>query len=267
MEKNLLVEIRPIEKDKWHGKKGAESISKAKTIEALYDNRLGGYATGLTEEEAEEYGKKLGVDLGSVFNPQEPHPFWNSKAGRLRLENNAMFLDPSKPLDFVRVKLAKASMFIANSIEEYENGLYPQATHVIYDAAEEMKIKASSITLKRECYRKLGKLSKERQVNIVRVVLDKDVKGLSDDFINVEIENIINDNPDKFLEWVNTDAKVLATRALILEALYRNILTKRGSAIYYLDDQLGFDLSNAVEYLSDDKNQQMKAMLHSKLGA
>ena len=265
MEKKLLVEIRPIEKNKWHGKKGAESITKVKTIEALYDNRTGGYATGLTEEEAETYGKKLGLDLSNQFNPAEPHPFWNSKAGRLRLENNAMFLDPSKPLDFVRIKMAKASMFVANSIEDYENGLCQNATHVIYDAQEEMKLKATTIQSKRECYRKLAKLSKERQVNIIRVISDKDVKGLSDDFINVEIENIIDTDPEEFLKWVNMDAKVLAARALVLECLFRNILTKRGSAVYYLDNQLGFDVSETVNYLTDDANQQLKASLHSKL--
>ena len=75
MEKKLLVEIRPIEKNQWHGKKGAESITKAKTIEALYDNRSGGYATGLTEEEANELSNKaievpFTSDVGGMFARQ-----------------------------------------------------------------------------------------------------------------------------------------------------------------------------------------------------
>ena len=48
----MLVEVRPLPEKKWHGKKGKDSFAQPKTIEVLYDEKLGAYATGLTEEEA-----------------------------------------------------------------------------------------------------------------------------------------------------------------------------------------------------------------------
>jgi len=62
------VEIRPLDIPRWHGKQGQESFTQPHTIEALYDHNTGGYATGLTEQEVEEYQKKLKVDLTSTFN-------------------------------------------------------------------------------------------------------------------------------------------------------------------------------------------------------
>jgi hypothetical protein len=58
-----IVEIRPLNIPRWHGKEGEESFTQPHTIEALYDHNTGGYATGLTEGEVEKYEKKLKVDL------------------------------------------------------------------------------------------------------------------------------------------------------------------------------------------------------------
>ena len=46
-----LVEVRPIEVKKWHGKKGQESFTRPKKIQALIDPVTMQYATGLTEED------------------------------------------------------------------------------------------------------------------------------------------------------------------------------------------------------------------------
>ena len=108
----MKVEVRPLDIPKWHGKRGKEAFSQPHTIEALYDSSTGGYATGLTEEEAETYGKKLGVDLSSIYNQDKPHEFWNSKMGQIRLENRTMILDDEKDLDFVKIRVMKASKYV-----------------------------------------------------------------------------------------------------------------------------------------------------------
>ena len=81
-----IVEIRPLDIPKWHGKKGEESFTQAHTIECLYDPMTGGYATGLTEGEEEKYAKKLGVNLSSVCKQEEPHLFRNRKMGQVQQE-------------------------------------------------------------------------------------------------------------------------------------------------------------------------------------
>jgi len=50
-----LVEVRPIEKKKWHGKTGKDSFARPVVVEALINVRTNTYDTGLTEEDKKDY--------------------------------------------------------------------------------------------------------------------------------------------------------------------------------------------------------------------
>jgi hypothetical protein len=260
-----LVEIRPLDIPRWHGKEGKEAFTQPHTIEALYDHNLGGYATGLTEEEADKYGKKLGVDLSNTFNQDAPHPFWGSKMGRIKLENATMILDDSKALDFVRVKVMKASKYVANSQKEYNEGLFPEATHVIFDESEEEGIKASRIQKKKKATKISLELDKAAQANIVQILTGKSVKGRSQNFIDIEIDELIENRVDDFLIQAQMDKKELSIRGAVLEALERNILTKEGTSIFYLSDKIGFDFESTIDWFKDPQNQMMKVSILDKL--
>ena len=192
-----IVEIRPLDIPKWHGKKGEESFQQPHTIECLYDPMTGGYATGLTEGEEKKYSKKLGVDLSSVFNQDEPHPFWNSKMGRVKLENATMIFDDTRNLDFVKVKMLKASKYVANSIKDWKDGLYPEATHVIFDETQEEAIKATRALKKQEAIKLSLELSKEDQENIVQILTERTVRGRSSNYLIGEIDE--NDEEKYFV--------------------------------------------------------------------
>lgn len=260
-----LVEIRPLDIPRWHKKRGKEAFTQPHTIEALYDHSLGGYATGLTEEEEKKYGKKLGVDLSSVFNQDEPHVFWGSKMGRVKLENNTMILDDTKSLDYIRVKMLKASKFVANSLKEWEDGLFPEATHVIYDESEEISIKATRAHKRKKAVKLSLELSKSDQANIVQILTGKSVRTRSQDYIDVEVDELITNRVDDFLIQAQMEKKDLFIRAAVLEAIHRNILTKEGPAIFYLSDKIGFDFESAIEWFKDPQNQNMKASILDKL--
>lgn len=262
-----IVEIRPLDIPKWHGKKGEESFTQAHTIECLYDPITGGYATGLTEGEEQKYSKKLGVDLSRVFNQDEPHPFWNSKMGRVKLENATMIFDDTKNLDFVKVKWLKASKYVANSLKEWEDGLYPEATHVIYDETQEEDIKASKALKKQEAVKLSLELDAEAQANIVQILTERSVKGRSPNYLVGEIDDLITHRVDDFIREAKRDKKDLHIQAAVLEAIYRNILTKEGTSIFYLTDKIGYDFESAVEWFTDPQNQQMKVSILGKLNS
>lgn len=263
----MQIIIKPVPSQKWHGKNGKDSFARPQTIEALYDTQTGRYATGLTEEEAKKYGKLLGVDLDDTFNFNEPHPFWSSSAVRIKLPNHTMILDDTRHLDFVKIKVLKASKFIANSLQEWEDGMFPDATHIIYDEQEETEVKATKIEKKNKCIVVASKMSAEEKTNIVRLLSDKSVRGRTQSFIDLEIDGIINDSDkiDDFIKYVKMDKAEVTIRAQIMEALSRNVLTKEGTAIHYMGEPLGHDFEATVKYFQDPNHQQTKIAMLEKL--
>ena len=261
------VEIRPLNIPKWHGKEEQEAFTQPHTIEALYDHITGGYATGLTEQEVEEYQKKLNVDLSSTFNQDDPHPFWNSKMGRVKLENATMILNDEIALEFVKVKMLKASKYVANSMKDWEKGLYPEATHVIYDETEEEDIKASKAKKRQEAVKLSLDLSADAQASIVQILTNKSVRGKSANYLVGEIDDLIQDRLDDFIKEAKKDKKDLFTTAAVMEAIHRNILTKEGTAVFYLSDQIGYDFESAVEWFKDPQNQNLKTSILGKLNS
>lgn len=261
----VLVEVRPLPLKKWHGKEGKEDFTRPKVIEALYDKETQRYATGLTDEDRKRLEKATGLDLSDKFDFEKPHPFWNSQAAMIKLGNITTVFDVTKPLDEIKVKILKASKYVANSMKEWEEGRWPDATHVIYDEQEQVDLKAKKIEVKNKAVKLAMEMTKDEKINIIQILSDKSARGRSDNFINVEIDKIINDQPAEFVTYAEMDKSAVYTRAAILEAIHRNFLTKEGAAIYYMGDQLGHDLESTIAYFTDPQNQKLKAVILEKL--
>ncbi len=262
----MKVEVRPLPHAKWHGKTGKEDIARAKVIQALVDPRTNEYATGLSPQDV-EYLKGRGVkyDLSPQFMVDTPHPFWDSSAAQVKLENYPIYFDTDIPLDFIRVKVMQASPFVANSITDYENGLYPNATHVIFDEKVEVESRAGQVETVKQCFIKGAKLSKERKAQIVLLVTGKVVRGKSDNFVEVALADAIEAKPSEVLRYVEADRDQVAMEALVSEALLRNVLQRQGHKIMYFDSHLGSDVNSVVEYLNKPENQELKIRIMSTL--
>lgn len=267
----MRVEIRPIERKKWHGKTGKESFTRPKTIEALVNANSMKYNTGLSEEDKKLLKEKgISYDISEEYTG-EAHPFWESKTAQIKLENQTMLLYPKQNvLDFIKVRICRASKFVANSLQEWEEGKWPEATHVIFDEAAEVEMKASKSSLKRRAIVELAKLGKERKVQLVMVLSGKDVKGKSDDYLEVALDDIVegripNVSAKDVLEHINMDAEEIAIHALVLECLMKNVLTKKGHRIEYKGSNLGGDEIEVVHYLAQDKNQDLRLRLTAEV--
>lgn len=259
-----FVELRPIDNpDIWHKKSGQEAFGQPKIYEVLYDPETGKYATGLTDEELAKYSRELSVDLAAPFNPDIPHPFYGSKAGAIKCENRTMFFDPSKPKDYVLIAAMKASKFIANSINDIDK--WPFATHVLFDENDEVAEKEIKINKKYQAIELLGKMSTDDKANLVQILSNKMVRGRTTNFINVEIDNLIENDVDNFIRYAKMDKAETYTRAALLESIHRNILTKEGTSIFYMGDKIGSDYEDAVRWFLDPQNSQMKVRILEKL--
>lgn len=263
----LFIEIRPIEAKKWHGKTGSESFTRPKKLRALVDGTTSKYATGLTDKEikALREEKKINYDLSDYYDSEKPHPFWDGSLPVIKLENNTMLFDISQPLNYIKYKIAIASRFVANSVAEYENGQFPDATHVIYDERQQAGVLASKIELKNQCIIEATKLSPERKTQLIQILGGKNVKGQSTDFVTLELDKVIQADPELFLRNLKMDAKEVAVHAMVLEALQRQVLRKEGHKILYMDSVLGTDAIDVVRYLSEDVNQDLKLTIMNQI--
>lgn len=260
----MKIEVRPIETKKWHGKTGKESFTRSKKIQALVDPSTNEYATGLTKEDIEKL-RDMGItyDLSPNFNQGEPHPFWDSPMATIELKNATMFFDTKKPLDYIKMKILKASKYVANSMKEYEEGLFPEATHVIFDESEEVEIKATKVAIKKKAIIEAAKLSKDRKIALIMILAGKNLKGKSDDFVEVELDKIIERKPKDVLRYIEMDPEKVSLHALVLEALQKSVLRKQGHKILYYDSVIGGDVYDVVSYLQDEENQDLKLRIMS----
>lgn len=263
----MKIEVRPIESKRWHGKKGKESFTRPKKIQALVDGDSLTYATGLSPEEAEEYGRKLKKDLSNVFDPDSTHEFWDSPMGVIKLENNTMIFDTTKNLDFVHVKIMKASKFVANSMKEYEEGKYPEATHVIFDESEEVEKLAKKVEIEERAVKEVADLSVRQKRDIILILSEKSAKGKSDSYVTVKMSELVKSNPKSVLRLIDTESEEVAVHALIVECLQNSILTKKGHKISYHDSVLGSDIEDVIEYLLKDENQTLKLRLTEQVNS
>ena len=240
------LEIRPIEKRRWHGKSGSESFKRPHKIKALVNASTMEYDTGLTPEDA-------------------PHPFWDSNAATLTLENNTMFLNLDNPLEYIKSRFAKKSRFVANSMLEYEQGLWPDATHVIFDESEEIEVKATKVAMQRQAVIKSAELSKDRKIQIILILSGKNLKGRSDNFIEVELDKLVQKEPRELLRHIDMDTEDISLHALIEESLQKSVLRKSGHKILYMDHVLGGDVLDVIQYLKQPDNQDLKLRLMSMI--
>lgn len=263
----MLVEVKPIDRDRWHGKKGTDSFARPQVITPLYDSKTGNLATGMTDDDVKYYSKFFpGEDLTPTFNPEEPHKFWESERFQIKLPNHTVIFDDKIPLQALQIKVLKASRFIANSMKDVLDGLCPDATHVIFDEAEEIEGKAKKVEIKNTATELAMKMTLEEKINIIQIIDNKSLRHQSPNFVTVALDEIIENKSEQFVKIAKMDKTILYLQAMVLEAIHRGHLRKeQGGSIMYMDEKIGFDLDSAIEYLSNPDNQQLKIKILSKL--
>jgi hypothetical protein len=260
----MLIQIKPIERTPWHGHKGDVDFTRDTTFTALVDGKSMQYAVDMTEEELKEYAVKIGRDLNRNFIPQTSHPFWDSKMATITLKNITVVLDTSNPLDYIKYKICKASSSVANSIADYESGLYPKSTHYIYSEEEETAVKATKVQVKNAAIKLSMSATRVIKNAVCFLVGGRYTKAMSNDAVDVVIDELIAikalEVKEAFEEAI-ADKESVLVKNLVEEALYFNVLTKRSGGIFYFETQVGFDNREVVEFLKQDVNQGIKLQI------
>lgn len=261
-----IVSVKPIEREKWHKKTGKDSFARPITLEALVNINTGNYDTGLTPDDEKRLSKLTGYNLSPQYINGKAHEFWNSALGQIKLEHKTNIFDTSRPLEEIKVKVLKRHPLVAPSMKEFEEGKHPEALFVIFDEVEETKVKAEKAAIKRKVILEASKLTTARKIEIIQILLGVNGKNQSEDWLDLKVDEAIDSlGAEKVLNLIMRDKARTSLHALVLEAIQKNVLRKEGTAIYYMDDQIGFDLESAIDYLEDKSKQAFKASLLEKL--
>lgn len=279
----MKIEIRPLDVTKWHGHKGKESFARPKTINVLVDGETRQYATGLDYvnktfqdpdfpdndkkkiTEAEYYSRLLKVDLSAIYMEDVLHPFWDSQNPKVKLENRTMFFDTDIPMEYIKIKVMKASKFVANSMKEWEEGHFPYATHVITDETEEIETKANKVQLKNNAIIELSNTPADRKIQLVLILDGKNLRGASDNTVLVEVNKLVEKKPEEVLRFLKMNKEELALNSLVIEALQKNVLKKVGHKIMYYESVIGGDVNEVITYLQLEENQDLKLRIMSAI--
>lgn len=261
-----IVQIKPIDRERWHGKKNQEAFARPVTIEALVSTKTNQYVTGISEERRLDLESTTGYDLSPKFNPEVSHPTWGGSLGQIKLEHGTNILDTSKTIDEIRLSVCKASPLVANSQSDLEEGLCPEALFIIFDESEEVEVAAKKLAMRDNCVIAISKLNETKKIQLIMIILNLNVKGQSTENIRVKLEEALTyAGPEKFLNLIKGDASRNTAHFLLLDAVRLNIVNKKGSGFFYMDHPLGLDLGMAINFLLDPENASIKAELLNKL--
>ena len=225
--------------------------------------RNGSLANILNKEQKAFLEKKTGLNL-SIYDS-----FWNDFVVTLRKTNNP--LDLSDPMDYISyLILLSLTDKIAPTWAERGNKLSYE--FVIVEEGAELKEVKRKYDSKKEAFKLYGKIEDDREklLGVLKLLTNKPFsKGSKMDWIQTEVESYIDQSPSNFVAVMKDSA--LATKLLIHEAVDLGVVVKKSNEYITAD---GLELcdadetptfSNAVRFLDNDKNQEIRSLVEAKM--
>lgn len=270
-EKRVVVE--PIVRDTPFLPKGHAAsflANNAKFRAQVPKLRNGDYVNVLTNEEKAFFEDK--VRSGLSFEPgdlsihdKSADSFWAKYV--VTLGKEATTLDLSSPTDYILYKvLLHMKDHVAHSREE----INWKATYryVLVDLDDVVEKKADKADIKERAWEVFGELKSNRakMIDVLKVYGRRAAPDSSDSFLKSEIMDIIEslDGARKFLEIAddpNFDVKLLIEKAIEKKILFR----EKNKYVLPGGDTIAHSKKQAVDYLSDPKNQDTLKLLMAQL--
>lgn len=218
-----------------------------------YLTRSGNKYTGLTVEDARRLEKELGFDE-NYLAPSSAH--W--KTYNIKLGAKKVVLHTEDPHDELAYLFLKGHKRVANGLIN----VTPNHDYVIINANAEAEENNRISRRKRDAFAEFNKMSIDNMRKCLRLYGIKS-DNISNELVENKLFELIEKNPDRyFLLWV--DNKNKETQFIIEEAVAKNIIRKSKTVYYYGTDVIGRSLEDAISYLNDKTNQDLKmAILES----
>jgi len=228
--------------------------------------RNGSIKNVLNDEEKEYLEQVTGLNL-SVYGD-----FWTKYNVALYKEEGANRFDLSDPMSYISIKILESldKYEIAPSWADRNKNLTYQ--FVITRENEEMLETKGKYDSKKEAFKLYGKIEDDREklLGVLKLLTNKALSSDSKlDWLQHKVEEFIDTNPTAFVNVVSD--KAFYTKLLINIGVDKGVIVKKSNR-YSTSD--GLDLAesgqistfeNAVLYLDNNKNQEVRMLLEAKI--
>ena len=242
------VILRPLRKDPWSG------LNKYRNCHedlGPYYTRSGRIYTGLTTEDETRLGKLLNVDLSANSD------YW--KNFFIRTGSSDVYLNVEDPADELKYLFLKHHKRVKNSLLERK----ATANFVLINKDEEAKRDNIYNRIKREAVKAFDNMSLTDMRKALRL-FGESAEDVSSEVIENRLYSIVESNPEKFLEkWVYNKSK--ETEFLLESAISKNIIRKNKNLYNYGSDVIGHSKEDAISFLEDLKNQDVKMSIQNSV--
>lgn len=218
----------------------------------------------LTKAEKKYLEEATGLNL-SVYGD-----FWQTFYVSLFKDDASNKFDLSDELDYISYKILSACKEIAPDWEA--RNLDQEYRFAITREGEVQDEKKKALDLKKEAFKAYGKIEddKERLIAVLKLLSNKAIATTSKlKWIQGQVEEYVDEQPESFLKVVQDPH--FETKALINRGVEAKVIIKEGNQYVTID---GLELcepgavptfANAVNYLDDDKNQELRLLLEARI--
>lgn len=212
-----------------------------------YFTRSGSIYTGLTPEEERYYEKALGYEEGHLAKNSD---FWNTFC--VKVGAQGLLLDASIPRQEMIIKFLSGHKRVATSLDRLTAGKDYLLINREAEAIEANKINK----VRREAIKEFDKLTLEQMRKCLRLFGVK-ADRMSNELVESTLFGLVDKNPKKFFEkWIDNKSK--ETEFVLEEAIAKGVIRKDKTHYFYGSDMFADSLEEAVAYLDNKKNQDLK---------
>ena len=181
-----------------------------------------------------------------------------------RLNDGDTIFDLTDPRQLIVYAYLRVHPQVAPSGEAVVSGKYPRCNYYVNDFDVETAINYKKKSKIAKAIAKLENLPIETRKKVGRQLglptndstSEEAVYDLLFDYIQASTLGKTANNVDVFLKFVDMKAEHLEVRDLVKQGVTYNVYRKVKGAIYNGEVKLGINEQEAVEYLSDPKNQE-----------
>lgn len=237
--------LKHARKDNWSG---VTHYNKCKTYLRANLTRSGSLNTGLTLEDERRLEKALGYPEGELSKSNME--FWKSYSIVIGDEDEVLNIE--NPYHELKYLLAKSHKRVADGMDK----INPSKDFVLINKESEAVAKNKVNRKRIDAIVEYKKMTPDQMRKCLKV-LGVNATNSSQEVVESTLFDFIDVNPtDFFVRWVENQDRDI--EYLISQAVTKNVLRKNRTTYYYGTDIVGGTLEDAIAYLKDKKNSDIR---------